>query len=642
MVYKKSVTRDYRIYTTKKVPSILKIIFFSSIIFSLVLPCSSFGSAGSIHTQTLIQPADNMDQTIDNGAGNDPSSLNGNSELAFSWNPNPPLIGEPTAFTAKCSNNFESCSTSSNLPDGGISFFSSTESFRKISLCDNNNDNKVIDGNQKDEPGDITKDIDVRDERSTSGTSLNPSFSWNFGDGTSSEAEEPMHVYTTARDYSVSLTVVDIEGRNSIATHTVHVVSSRVPLAVIDEISPSPGIKGESVSFKGHGKDPAEDSIVNYSWRSNINGNLSTKQSFSTANLFPGTHTISFKVENYSGFWSAEVQTTLLIDIPPVADAGETLYFGWIQEPICFDGSQSHDTDGFVVNYTWDFGDGTVATGKSITHTYSRIGTFAVTLTVTDNNGGSSTVSTIAQITCDPPIANTGGPYYGYIYQPICFNGSKSSDSSGNIIEYIWDFGDNTTGTGQSPVHIYQKNGTYVVQLTVTNDNGDADTDTTSALIMTSRPPKKPELKGPSSGFINNEYTYIAVTTDPDQDNISYYFDWGDHTNTTTPFFPSGTVITAMHTWASPGSYAIQLCATDENNATSEIKEFLVLIKTPDDSRSVDGTTLENGASSLINSIPNSLDEQNAKNYSYAIMGSIFLPLIIIAAIILLYRKKQF
>lgn len=54
-------------------------------------------------------------------------------------------------------------------------------------------------------------------------------------------------------------------------------------------------------------------------------------------------------------------------------------------ESIAFDASGSHDDDGEIVKYLWDFGDGNTAQGMNVKHTYEHDGNFNVTLTVVDN-----------------------------------------------------------------------------------------------------------------------------------------------------------------------------------------------------------------------------------------------------------------
>ena len=60
---------------------------------------------------------------------------------------------------------------------------------------------------------------------------------------------------------------------------------------------------------------------------------------------------------------------------------------------VSFDASSSSDSDGTIASYAWKFGDGAVATGKTIAHTYNSAGRYTVTLTVTDNQGAQDTAS---------------------------------------------------------------------------------------------------------------------------------------------------------------------------------------------------------------------------------------------------------
>ncbi len=86
------------------------------------------------------------------------------------------------------------------------------------------------------------------------------------------------------------------------------------------------------------------------------------------------------------------IQTTISVvyNEPPVVEAGadRTVLVG---EAVAFDGSESHDSDGTIVGYQWDFGDGATGTGTVATHTYGAVGQFVVTLTVTDDQGATGT-----------------------------------------------------------------------------------------------------------------------------------------------------------------------------------------------------------------------------------------------------------
>jgi PKD repeat protein len=68
---------------------------------------------------------------------------------------------------------------------------------------------------------------------------------------------------------------------------------------------------------------------------------------------------------------------------------------------ITFDGTASTDADGTITNYTWNLGDGTIAYGATVTHSYTTAGLFNVTLTVRDNDGFTNTSTTTANIILD-------------------------------------------------------------------------------------------------------------------------------------------------------------------------------------------------------------------------------------------------
>ncbi len=81
------------------------------------------------------------------------------------------------------------------------------------------------------------------------------------------------------------------------------------------------------------------------------------------------------------------------------------------------------------------------------------------------------------------PVAKINGPYKGYINQEIVFDSSKSYDPDQDELIYNWDFGDNSTGEGKNPKHIYKKEGNFSVLLTIIDSENNIDTDQSYILI---------------------------------------------------------------------------------------------------------------------------------------------------------------
>jgi PKD repeat protein len=150
----------------------------------------------------------------------------------------------------------------------------------------------------------------------------------------------------------------------------------------------------------------------------------------------------------------------------PVANPGGP-YSGIRGTPVAFDGSGSNDPDGDPLSYSWSFGDGAVGTGATPSHAYATVGTFTVTLTVSDGFTTSLAAATTVTIANRAPVANAGGPYSGTRVAPVAFDGSASSDPDGDALSYAWSFGDGATGTGVTPSHAYTTVGTFTVTLVV-------------------------------------------------------------------------------------------------------------------------------------------------------------------------------
>ena len=119
-------------------------------------------------------------------------------------------------------------------------------------------------------------------------------------------------------------------------------------------------------------------------------------------------------------------------------------------------GSLSTDSDGSIVSYMWDFGDGLSGTGMDAVHSYATAGDKTITLTVTDNDGLMGSANALVSLVAppdDPPVAA-----FTYVVNAdgvtVSVDGSGSSDDNG-IVSYVWNWGDGTTSTGMTATHTY-------------------------------------------------------------------------------------------------------------------------------------------------------------------------------------------
>jgi len=166
-----------------------------------------------------------------------------------------------------------------------------------------------------------------------------------------------------------------------------------------------------------------------------------------------------------------------------------------VGETISFSAILSTDDDGIISKFEWDFGDGSSATGESVTHTYTVAGQYTVVLRITDNRGSTATAQKV--ITVNPadddgggtgagPVASfTATPLTGESPLTVTFNASASVSPEAAITAYFWDFGDGTTGSGITTTHTYGPTTTrsYSVVLRVIDSHNDEDTDTKTITV---------------------------------------------------------------------------------------------------------------------------------------------------------------
>ena len=163
----------------------------------------------------------------------------------------------------------------------------------------------------------------------------------------------------------------------------------------------------------------------------------------------------------------------------PVAVANISSNEAFIGESINFDASDSYDNDGQVVSYLWNFGDGSTSTQKIIDHSYSQKNKYTYSLQVTDNEGatgqtgGEITIKDTVNI--NPVAVANVSKQNAAIGENITFDASNSHDDDGQIVAYLWSFGDGFTSSNKIDYHSYSQKGTYNYTLKVTDNKGASD-----------------------------------------------------------------------------------------------------------------------------------------------------------------------
>ena len=235
---------------------------------------------------------------------------------------------------------------------------------------------------------------------------------------------------------------------------------------------------------------------------------------------------------------TATATRSITVNAPPVANAGgdRTLIAGAVNS---FDAGLSHDPDGTIVSYLWDFGDGGRAAGPAIQHTFHHPGEYKVSLTVIDdspfeNGKGIDTITvTVREADNQRPVAQAGDDRTVEVGQPVRFDGRASSDPDGEILNYGWDFGDGAGSDLPVVEHSYWQPGTYAVALAVT-DNGPAANGSSvdqATITVTPAANRAPVAAFPSE-FSTTTFRPLKLdaskANDRDGSIIAYDWDFGD------------------------------------------------------------------------------------------------------------------
>ena len=232
----------------------------------------------------------------------------------------------------------------------------------------------------------------------------------------------------------------------------------------------------------------------------------------------------------------------------------------------------SIDSDGSVVSWLWDFGDGNTSIQQNPTHRYAADGTYNVTLRVTDDGGAYSTTSMPLLVENAPPDASFSiTPMLPTTADEVAFT-DTSTDPGGSIVAWQWDFGDGSTSSQEAPTHRYADNGTYTVGLTVVDDDG-ANSTTYATLVVENLSPNASFTVTPRGPTTADEVAFDDTSSDPDGAVVFWSWDFGDGTNSSERH--------PRHRFLQPGTYNVTLLARDDDGKTAVANYSVTVVPPP-------------------------------------------------------------
>jgi gliding motility-associated-like protein len=372
---------------------------------------------------------------------------------------------------------------------------------------------------------------------------------WSFGNGTFSTDVNPAFSYSTPGNYTIKL-VSNFGGCFDSITKQIFVSAK-----------PQPAFDGNPKTFCSV---PATVNFINQTTGSGTvlwnfgDGNTSIANNPSHTYAATGNYTVTLTVTNAAGCSETITHTDFVqINAPQVSIAGLPRNGC---APITISPVTTIGAGYSITNYSWNFGDGNSSTSATPSHTYNSTGTYTVTLVYTTSSGctDSVVIPAAVRVGTKPTAAFTITPTQACAFQTILF----TDNSTGNVDQWQWNFGDGGGSTQQNPQYQYSDTGWFNVQLIVYN-NTCADT----LRIMNAVHIKPPIAAFTLQNDCNNKYT--KTFTDGSVGATSWFWNFGDG-NTSTSQNP-------VHTYASPGSYLVRLTVSNDTCSHSATRTVLVI-----------------------------------------------------------------
>lgn len=383
---------------------------------------------------------------------------------------------------------------------------------------------------------------------------------WNFGDGSPliSDVLTPTHIFATRGTKVVTLTAYNFStGCSSSVIQTFEITE---PIAQFTAV-PNIGCYPLAVTFTNTSQD--DNSVV---WNFG-DGSLplalnSPTFPFLYVFALPQLDTVKLVITDVNGCMDST--TSIITVYGPTPDFNAITTSGCTPFPVTL--TDASVSDSALVQWTWDFGDGTpsqTVASPSINHTYTTPGFYDVTMTVTDKNGCVKTLTKQDYIQPTFPFPAFVADTFACRDEMVFFN--TSGTLVANPATYDWNFGDGTTGTGITATHAYTSDNLYTVTLTVTDLNG-CDSSIQHQI----------RVQHPTAGFSDSVLLIgCGVTNMQYTDNSTglsltgWQWDFGDGA--------SASQQNPMHTYTVPGAYNVTLITTNSAGCTDTISNNVIV-----------------------------------------------------------------
>ncbi|MCB9245031.1 MAG: PKD domain-containing protein [Flavobacteriales bacterium] len=377
------------------------------------------------------------------------------------------------------------------------------------------------------------------------GTDYGDTYSWDFGDNSTSTQKDPKHLYGTSGSYDITLYAFNNNGckDTSYGKTNVWVLPSA-------SFSVGNGCVGQKIDFTNSSSTASQ-----YVW-SFGDGQNATGRDASHVYGSAGTYTAKLEIVTTEGCSDMATATVTIYDNPVADFATGDVCLGTATS---FTNNSSLKTG--TMSYTWDFGDGTGSSMANPVHTYAAAGSYTVSLKVDAPGGCSDMMVKTVQVKVQPASAFTATT-------ACAGTATMFTNNSTNANSYSWTFGDGNSSSAFEPKHTYAAAGTYTVTLKAMNANG---CEHVSTMSVTVNPMPMASISantvcaGTATMFTNN--TTISAGS------LSYSWDFGDG-NGSTQAAPS-------HTYAGAGTYVAILTASSAAGCTDKASVSVVVNANP-------------------------------------------------------------